>query len=164
MEIYNFPHDYLTKETVDLTGLEQHLLHIIQTRKDVTENEAKLLLVSKHLARVRFYRKIEKFGYVLYLKPVKEYTSEDGTMKRKANCDVDMTFHLMREQNNFDRVVVLSGDGDFLPVLKYLKEKKKEVIILGRGNRTAKEIKQFAGKNFRDFEYLKNLLSYHLKK
>jgi len=35
--------------------------------------------------------------------------------------------------------------------LKYLKESGKEIIILARGSRTAKEIKQFAGGNFRDF-------------
>lgn len=69
-----------------------------------------------------------------------------------------MAFHLMKEENNFERIVVLSGDGDFLPVLKYLREKGKEIIILGRGERTAKEIKQFVGNNFRDFEYLRNLL------
>ncbi len=83
------------------------------------------------------------------------YNQDDGTTKRKANCDVDMAFHLMKERDEFDRAVVLSGDGDFLPVLKHLKECDKEVIILGRGNRTAKEIKQFAGSNFRDFEYLR---------
>ena len=83
------------------------------------------------------------------------YEQEDGTTKRKANCDVDMAFHLMKEKDNFDRAVILSGDGDFLPVLKHLKECGKEVLILARGPRTAKEIRQFAGDNFRDFEYLR---------
>jgi uncharacterized LabA/DUF88 family protein len=88
------------------------------------------------------------------LKPVKLYEQEDGSTKRKANCDVDMAFYLMKEKDNFDRIIVLSGDGDFLPVLKYLKENKKEIIMLGRADRTAKEIKQFAGGNFRDFTKL----------
>ena len=86
------------------------------------------------------------------------YEQEDGSTKRKANCDVDMAFHLMKEKDNFERIVVLSGDGDFLPVLKYLQQNKKEIIILGRANRTAKEIKQFVGVNFRDFEYLREIL------
>lgn len=59
--------------------------------------------------------------------------------------------------------MVLSGDGDFLPVLKYLKEIKKEVIILARGPRTAKEIKQFAGSDFRDFEYLETKIAFEQK-
>jgi len=69
-----------------------------------------------------------------------------------------MAFHLMKEKDNFDRAVVLSGDGDFLPVLKHLRDEGKEVVILGRGKRTAKEIKQFAGSDFRDFEYLRERL------
>lgn len=95
----------------------------------------------------------------MYLKPVKLYEQDDGTTKRKANCDVDMAFYLMKEKDNFDRAIILSGDGDFLPVLKYLKEQGKEVIILARGPRTAREIRQFAGANFRDFEYLKYRLT-----
>ncbi len=64
----------------------------------------------------------------------------------------------MKEQDNLDRAIILSGDGDFLPVLKHLRENKKEVLVLARGPRTAKEIRQFAGSNFRDFEYLRELL------
>jgi uncharacterized LabA/DUF88 family protein len=62
-----------------------------------------------------------------------------------------MAFYLMKEKDNFERVLILSGDGDFLPVLKYLKNQGKEIIVLARGPRTAREIRQFAGGNFRDF-------------
>ncbi len=118
-------------------------------------NEAELLLLGRHLQRIRFYSKLNQFGYELHLKPVKLYDQDDGTTKRKANCDVEMAFYLMKEKDNFERVIILSGDGDFLPLLKYLKGQGREVIILARGTRTAKEIRQFAGNNFRDFEYLK---------
>ncbi len=77
------------------------------------------------------------------------YEDEEGNQKRKANCDVEMAFYLMRDKNEFERVVVLSGDGDFLPVLKHLREvDKKEVLVMARGPRTAKEIKRFAGDKF----------------
>ncbi len=63
-------------------------------------NEADLLLIGRHLKRVRFYQKLNGFGYKLYLKPVKLYEQEDGaTTRRKANCDVDMAFHLMKEKD-----------------------------------------------------------------
>ena len=91
---------------------------------------------------------------------MKLYHQEDGSTQRKANCDVDMAFHLMKEKDNFERVLVLSGDGDFLPVLKYLKGIGKEVIILARGPRTAREIRQFAGNNFRDFVRLEKDIKY----
>lgn len=85
------------------------------------------------------------------MKPVKLYKQDDGTTKRKANCDVDMAFYLMKKKNKFDRVIVLSGDGDFLPALKHLRKLGKEIIVLSRGPRTAKEIKQFVSGDFRDF-------------
>lgn len=154
VEIRDFPYDYLKDETVSLVNLEEHLVNLIKDDGKKL-NEADLLLLSRHLQRVRFYHKLMSFGYKLFLKPVKLYNQEDGSTKRKANCDVDMAFHLMKEKDNFERAVVLSGDGDFLPVLKHLREEDKGVIILGRGKRTAKEIKQFAGSDFRDFEYLR---------
>ena len=157
VEIHDFKYNYQTDETVPLKILEKHLLDLLQNNSK-RRNEAQMLLVGRHLQRIRFYLRLDKFGYKLFLKPVKLYEQDDGTTKRKANCDVDMAFHLMKEKDNFDRVVVLSGDGDFLPVLKYLKEKRKKVIILGRGKRTAKEIRQFADANFRDFEYLRELI------
>ena len=157
VEIYNFKYDYQADKTVSVKRLEKHLLGLL--KDDAKKlNEAQILLIGRHLQRVRFYLWLKKFGYKLFLKPVKMYEQDDGTTKRKANCDVDMAFHLMKEKDNFERVLILSGDGDFLPVLKYLKEKKKEVIVLGRGERTAKEIRQFAGSNFRDFEYLRELI------
>ena len=157
VEIHGFKYSYQDNETVPLEDLEGHLQNLIKNRSNYL-NEVELLLVGRHLQRVRFYRNLDRFGYKLLLKPVKLYEQEDGTTKRKANCDVDMAFYLMKEQNNFGKAVVLSGDGDFLPVLKHLKQAGKEIIILGRGERTAKEIRQFASSNFRDFEYLKNLI------
>jgi len=154
VEIYDFPYDYLKNESVPVKELADYLEDLI-AKKGSEFTEAKLLLLDRHLRRVRFYLRLNGFGYKLYLKPVKLYDQDDGSTKRKANCDVDMAFHLMKEKDNFDRAIILSGDGDFLPVLKYLKGLKKEVLILARGPRTAKELKQFAGSNFRDFEYLK---------
>ncbi|MBI5306027.1 NYN domain-containing protein [Candidatus Wolfebacteria bacterium] len=157
VEIHSFEYNYLNNETVPVDELEKYLVNLIKN-KGIELSDAELILIGRHLQRIHFYLKLKKFGYELYLKPVKLYDQDDGTTKRKANCDVEMTFYLMKEKDNFDKVLILSGDGDFLPVLKYLKEIGKEVIILARGPRTAREIKQFAGSNFRDFEYLKYLL------
>ena len=108
---------------------------------------------------MRFCQKLEAFGYDLILKPVKTYVDDDGAARRKANCDVDMAFHLMRDRDQFDEVIVLSGDGDFLPVLKFLRAENKIVRIMARGPRTAREIKQFAGDKFLDFTRLQHRLA-----
>jgi len=156
IEIYDFQYNYLDNETVPLSAVYKFLIEKIKN-ENTKLDEATLTLLSRHIKRIKFYLKLEQFGYELHLKPVKRYYQDD-MIRRKANCDVDMAFHLMQQKDNFDRVIVLSGDGDFLPVLKYLKKSHKDVLILARGERTAKEIRQFAGSNFRDFEYLKYIL------
>lgn len=162
VETHTFHYDYMANDTVLLKPLDDYLNKLLK-EKGKQLNEAQLLLIGRHLQRVRFYLKLEKFGYELYLKPVKLYEQDDGTTKRKANCDVEMAFYLMKEKDNFDKVVVLSGDGDFLPVLKHLRDIGKEVIILARGPRTAREIRQFAGPNFRDFVRLAKYVRFEEK-
>jgi len=159
VEIHDFPYNYLKDETVPIEEVLRHLTELIRTKGE-RMTDAMLLLINRHIQRARFYLKLKQFGYELHLKPVKLYEQDDSTARRKANCDVDMAFWLMREKDNFDRVVILSGDGDFLPVLKYLREVGKEVIILARGPRTAREIRQFAGSNFRDFTRLESRLKF----
>lgn len=137
VEIYKFSFDYLANETVPLVELEKYL------NKYTNKKE-------KDLKQIHFYQKLEEFGYQLVLKPVKIYEDDLGNKKRKANCDVEMAFYLMRDKELFERVIILSGDGDFLPVLKYLRKINKEVLVLARGPRTAKEIRRFAGDKFID--------------
>lgn len=84
VEIHNFQYDYQKNGTVPLLDSEEHLKAIIQNEKK-TLNEAELLLLGRHLQRVRFYKRLELFGYYLILKPVKLYYQEDGTTRRKAN-------------------------------------------------------------------------------
>ena len=137
VELHDFEYEYQNNDTVPIKKLEKHLVDFIKN-KGKKLDEATLILVNRHLQRAKFYLKLEQFGYKLFLKPVKLYEQEGGMTRRKANCDVDMAFHLMKEKDNFDRVIILSGDGDFLPVLKYLRKLGKEVIILSRGTKNRK--------------------------
>lgn len=157
IEIHEYPYDYLKNESVSAEKVQIYLEDYVKKNRKILD-EAKLILLSRHLRRMSFYIKLKSFGYRLFLKPVKLYTRPDDSTERKANCDVDMAFYLMKEKDSFDRVLILSGDGDFLPVLKYLRNIGKDVLVLARGKRTAREIRQFAGARFTDFEYLKMLL------
>jgi len=157
VEIHDYPYDYITNDSVSVEKVSKYLSRYIKTNAKKFD-EARLILLSRHVQRTKFYIKLQTFGYQLVMKPVKLYVQPDGSTHRKANCDVDMAFYLMKEKDRFDRVLILSGDGDFLPVLKYLRHIGKDVLVLARGKRTAREIRQFAGARFTDFEYLKMLL------
>ena len=157
VELHDFEYEYQNNDTVPIKKLEKHLVDFIKN-KGKKLDEATLILVNRHLQRAKFYLKLEQFGYKLFLKPVKLYEQEGGMTRRKANCDVDMAFHLMKEKDNFDRVIILSGDGDFFARVKILTKTWERGYNFVQGPRTAREIRQFAGSNFRDFEYLKYLL------
>ena len=155
IETSDYDHNYQSNESVPLLELLKHLRGIARNQSRGSRRHRK---TEKHIQRVKFYKKLQDFGYNLVLKPVKEYRNPDGSRRRKANSDLDMTLYMIKDINKYDEALILSGDGDFLPVLKYLKHNKKKVTILARGPRTAREIKQFAGSNFRDFGTLRSLI------
>ncbi len=163
VEIHDYPYDYIVNDSVSVEKVSKYLSRYIKTNAKKFD-EARLILLSRHVQRTKFYIKLQTFGYQLVMKPVKLYVQPDGSTHRKANCDVDMAFYLMKEKDHFTRAVILSGDGDFLPVLKYLRKIGKEVVMLARGSRTAREIRQFAGSNFRDFVRLEKEIKFIEKK
>jgi hypothetical protein len=62
VEIHKFPFDYLTHDSVPIHDLEKYLVDLIHTPAD-TLSDAQLVLLDRHLRRVRFYKKLETFGY-----------------------------------------------------------------------------------------------------
>lgn len=155
VELNGFPYSIIDSKSIDL----YKLLSFHNKKLSTKLSEAKLLISQKHIQRIKFYRKLEKFGYIMRLKPTKIYWEDEKPIK-KANCDVDMTFELMRLMEQYDEAVILSGDGDFAVVIKYLTSKKRKIQILARAERTAKEIRQLAGKRFMDFNYLRERLKF----
>jgi len=122
--------------------------------------EKDIILIDKHLKQIKFYQKLESFGYELRLKPVKSYEDADGNPIKKANCDVDMTFDLMRLIGQYDNVVVISGDGDFIPVLSYLRHKERKVRVLAYSKHASVELKQMLVNDFASFTTLANILKF----
>ena len=77
------------------------------------------------------YKKLRDFGYELVFKP----TVNDRCGKPKGNVDAELVLHCAAiEFKNYDKAVIVSGDGDFHCLLEYLENKKKlqAVIIPNR--------------------------------
>src|SRR3989344_8315510 len=82
VEIHHFEYNYLKNETVPLDELEKHLTGLVKNKGEKL-NEADLVLIGRHLSRVRFYQKLNNFGYKLYLKPVRLYEQENETTSER---------------------------------------------------------------------------------
>ncbi|MDB4978238.1 MAG: hypothetical protein JWM56_424 [Candidatus Peribacteria bacterium] len=72
------------------------------------------------------YTALQNFGYILIFKPI--LTNKEGEVK--GNCDADLVLHTMIEYPHYDQAVIVSGDGDFHSLVKYLREKKKLKTLL----------------------------------
>ena len=61
--------------------------------------------------------------------------------EKKCDLDVEMTIDLIRERDNYDTIVLFSGDGDLITAIKYLKkEYEKRTIIMGARGHTGREV------------------------
>lgn len=157
VETFGFEYSILSGKPIDLKILLKYLKSEIKKPKISDE---KVILIGRSIKKVEFYLHLDQFGYQLCLKPVKVFTDENGRQSKKANCDVDMTFDMMRYMGQYSGLIALTGDGDFAPVLCYLKKHGRTITVLARGERTAKEIRQLAGGDFRDFVRLKKELEF----
>ena len=73
------------------------------------------------------YRSLRRCGYDLVFKP----TVKDGRGKPKGNVDAELVLHASAiEYSNFDKAVIVSGDGDFCCLHEYLEKNKKLLRII----------------------------------
>lgn len=110
---------------------------------------------SRSTKEEKFIKRLQDFGYTLKVKEIKRYGE-----KTKANCDVDLTMDVLLTMKEYRRAIVLSGDGDFAPLLTYILSKGKKVIVIASPKRTAKEIRKIIGGEFIDFGSLRYFLEY----
>ena len=81
----------------------------------------------------KLYTYLQKAGYIIIFKPVLEYSSHKK-VKVKGNVDAELVLHTMVEYPNYDRAIIVSGDGDFYCLVEYLEEKNKlkKIIVPNR--------------------------------
>ena len=72
----------------------------------------------------RTYAALQSAGYILVFKPTLIF-QRDRQQIVKGNVDAELVLHAMIEWKNYDKAVIISGDGDFHCLIKYLLEKEK---------------------------------------
>lgn len=88
--------------------------------------EVAFLFIGNLPGQESLYAHLQRCGYVLILKPTTVYKDENGKTKVKGNVDTDLVLYAAaREFENYDKAVVVTGDGDFLSLCDYLDERGK---------------------------------------
>jgi uncharacterized LabA/DUF88 family protein len=90
------------------------------------------------------YVQLHDTGYAVVLKPTfdmtrprpevsekpDEKTEKQEDKKTKGNIDADLVLWAMKEIKNYDKAVIVSGDGDFYSLVEYLEQEGKLLKLL----------------------------------
>ena len=90
------------------------------------------------------YEQLHSQGYLVVLKPTLEMYNEPENgeeengekqddkekIPTKGNVDADLVLHVMKEFRNYNKAVIVSGDGDFYSLIEYLDQKGKLLKLL----------------------------------
>ncbi len=76
------------------------------------------------------YAFLQEAGFILVFKPVLEI-EKHGKTTYKGNVDAELVLHAMIHYDNYDKAVIVSGDGDFFCLVDYLakSDKLKKIIV-----------------------------------
>lgn len=104
-----------------------------------------------------FFDALINLGIETRIKDLQEYY---GGLK-KADWDVGIAVDAIKTSDGVDVVVLASGDGDYVPLVEYLKDHGKRVEVIAFGKSTSSKLKD-AADEFLDLE--KSVEKYLLKK
>jgi uncharacterized protein (TIGR00288 family) len=123
------------KEAIDKRSFVRAFAYVIRTKTGEEKS---------------FVEALKKIGIEIREKELQEYPSGF----KKGDWDVGITVDAIRIASSVDVIVLVSGDGDFLQLVEYLKNQGKRVEIMAFGKTTSTKLKE-AADEFKDLE--KNL-------
>ncbi len=89
------------------------------------------------------YTFLQESGYIVIFKPTLEYKKE-GKRYTKGNVDAELVLHAMIEYPNYNKAIIVSGDGDFHCLIEYLSRQKKLLhIFIPNSNKYSALLRKF---------------------
>ncbi len=90
------------------------------------------------------YSMLQMYGYILIFKPTIIYEDEKGNRTMKGNVDAELVLHAAAiEFNNYVRAIIITSDGDFACLMKYLNDNDKLKKIITPTKKYSKLLKPF---------------------
>ncbi len=118
--------------------------------KDKYKIEKAFLFIGYIPHNESLYKSLQEYGYIIIFKPT--LIKPDG--KPKGNVDAELVLHTMIEYKNYDRALIVSGDGDFYCLIEYLKNQKKLLkLMIPNRNKYSSLLRKFGA----DIVYMNDL-------
>lgn len=105
-----------------------------------------------------FLTALPYMGYALVSKPIKNIRQKDGTIKQKANLDVEMVLDLFNTIESYDMAILVCGDGDFERPLTLLRARGKRFKVISTEGFIAKELREVLGMHYIDFNEIREFV------
>lgn len=106
------------------------------------------------------YNFLQTIGYVLIFKPI--VPNKDGV---KGNCDAEIVLQAMIDFSTYHQAVLVTGDGDFYCLVKYLDSRGKLLKVLAPSQHNCSSLlTKVAGKKVSFVSDLNKKLAYRSKK
>jgi uncharacterized LabA/DUF88 family protein len=81
-------------------------------------------------------------GYTVRTKILKEYYDDhSGRYSQKANLDIEIVIDMFNTVEQYDRVVLFSGDGDFERAIELLRSKNTHITVVSTEGMIARELR-----------------------
>lgn len=90
-----------------------------------------------------YHNILRQCGFKIIKKYVRRFKDEDGNITTKANADMDLAIDALLQARNLDRIILLTGDGDFLRLIIALQNMGCRVEVIGFHN-VSKELREVA--------------------
>lgn len=87
-----------------------------------------------------FFEALTKLGIETRVRDLQEFYGG----QKKADWDVGISVDAIRTSANVDVIILCSGDGDFIPLVEYLRNQGKRVEVMAFGRTTSTKLKEAA--------------------
>ena len=101
------------------------------------------LFIGQVAGNESLYTFLQECGYIIIFKPTLERL-KDGRVEIKGNVDAELVLHSMIQFNNYDKAIIVSGDGDFHCLVEYLVSQNKLLLILAPNKYYSRLLKPFS--------------------
>lgn len=137
---------------IDVQNLYHSARALFQRRVNFKEllnaalGERRLIRAFAYVVRTKtgeekpFFEALNKLGIEMRVKDLQEYY---GGMK-KADWDVGIAVDAIKTSEIVDVVVLASGDGDYIPLVEYLKNQGRRVEVMAFGRSASSRLKEIA--------------------
>lgn len=105
------------------------------------------LFIGQVAGNESLYAFLQECDFILIFKPTLYQTKKEGIII-KGNVDAELVLHAMIHYKNYQKAIIVTGDGDFHCLIEYLEEKEKLLKVLTPTKHYSSLLRKFNQKHY----------------